>query len=91
MKCNFCENPESLIETDTCCTGCDKLKDEIFRYWVDDGLQIRTCRHCKISEFKSPVDGEWISYVTLERVEFCFECILNNEFDKLDCKFCNVN
>jgi|HubBroStandDraft_2_1064218.scaffolds.fasta_scaffold229993_3 hypothetical protein len=26
MKCRFCENPESILCNETCCTGCDYMK-----------------------------------------------------------------
>lgn len=26
QTCSFCENPESILTTNTCCTGCSKLK-----------------------------------------------------------------
>ncbi len=41
---------------------------DVFRYWVYDGIEIRTCHTCKISDFKSPVDGIWCVYFTKERM-----------------------
>ena len=50
-----------------------------YRYWIDDGLEIRTCLECKLSEFKSPEDGDWIIYVTHERAEYYFKCLLDGK------------
>lgn len=30
QTCNFCENPESIITKETCCTGCSKLDEKVF-------------------------------------------------------------
>lgn len=27
MKCNFCQNKDSILTPKTCCTGCDSLKE----------------------------------------------------------------
>ncbi len=28
QTCNFCQNPDSILTKNTCCTGCSKLKSE---------------------------------------------------------------
>lgn len=27
QTCNFCENPESILYRETCCSGCSKIVD----------------------------------------------------------------
>ena len=61
---------------------------EIFRYWEDDGLKIRTCKTCKFSEFKSPDDGVWIGYCTQERLLYTCDVIKKTGAYPCKCNSC---
>ena len=56
QTCRFCENPESIIEKDTCCTGCSILKDKL----KNDNITIETCQN----DEKSSVSN--YNFITME-------------------------
>lgn len=33
--CSYCENPESIISIETCCSGCSKLQECDRNYYRD--------------------------------------------------------
>lgn len=66
-----------------CTFYVDDGDESYFRYWDDGGLKIRTCHECKTSEFKSPDDGQWILYLTQERMNWICENMGN-----LECSLC---
>ena len=63
------------------------MNHEHYDYWKDKGLEIRTCKNCKTSEAKSPVDGVWVCYFTYERVIRACDQLLETGF--ADCELCS--
>lgn len=59
---------------------------DTYRYWVDEGLDIRTCKECKFTEVKSPIDGEWLLYLTQERIDYYFAYLISHNFKEPECK-----
>lgn len=75
-------------ECDKCGDHCLDCKCSKYRYWEDDGLQIRSCVECNFSEFKSPEDDQWILYCTQERANWYFDQLQKNNFAAPHCKTC---
>lgn len=59
-----------------------------YEYWIDDGLEIRTCKECRLSKFKSPDDGEWMLYFTEERKDWALTQLGKRNYT-LHCDLCN--
>lgn len=79
QTCTFCENPASILEKNTCCTGCSKLpklcdgNSEII-YKIDWNKKqkiecIVTCNKCE----------DKISMILSNKIRFCCDDPILNE------------
>lgn len=64
--------------------------EQRYKYWTEDGLEVRTCKLCKQSQAKSINDGFWVVYFTKERLDHEFEKMREGS-DPADCEFCDKN
>lgn len=62
--------------------------ETFFKYFIDDGLKIRSCLECCLSQFKSPKDGLWIIYCTKEHQLWIFNEIQKGNYD-VRCHLCD--
>lgn len=76
-------------ECDKCGEHALECRCSKYRFWNDGALKIRTCIECKISQFKSPDDGQWILYFTQERTQWYFDQIFKENNPSAHCKICS--